>query len=67
MCVSNTTLVWRRYGRISDIQLMTDRDTGRSRGFGFVTYEDTATVEQVSSFSSFFFPSSPVFILYSRA
>ena len=37
----------RRYGSISDIQLMTDRDTGRSRGFGFVTYDSTNTVEQV--------------------
>jgi len=35
------------YGRISDIQLMTDRDSGRSRGFGFVTYEETACVETV--------------------
>ena len=29
-------------GPVSDAKVITDRDTGRSRGFGFVTYADAA-------------------------
>lgn len=35
-----------RFGEVSDAKVITDRDTGRSRGFGFVTFE---TSEAVSS------------------
>lgn len=30
-----------QYGEVSDAIVITDRDTGRSRGFGFVTFENT--------------------------
>ena len=29
-----------RFGEISEAKVITDRETGRSRGFGFVTFED---------------------------
>lgn len=29
------------YGTVSDAKVITDRDTGRSRGFGFVTFESS--------------------------
>lgn len=30
-----------QFGEVADAKVITDRDTGRSRGFGFVTFEDS--------------------------
>jgi len=38
-----------QYGTIVDSVVMKDRDTGNSRGFGFVTYESVGAVEMVMS------------------
>ena len=29
-----------RFGEMSEVKVITDRDSGRSRGFGFVTFEE---------------------------
>lgn len=36
-----------QFGRIIDAQLMIDKDTGRSRGFGFITYDSPEAVDKV--------------------
>jgi RNA-binding protein Musashi len=36
-----------QFGSIIDAQLMIDKDTGRSRGFGFITYDSPEAVERV--------------------
>lgn len=36
-----------QYGTIIDAQLMLDKDTGRSRGFGFITYDTPDAVDRV--------------------
>lgn len=33
------------YGQVDSVSLVTDRDTGRARGFGFVEMPDTAAAE----------------------
>lgn len=36
-----------QFGHIIDAQLMVDKDTGRSRGFGFITYDSPEAVDRV--------------------
>jgi len=38
-----------RFGEVVDAKVITDRDTGRSRGFGFVTFESDESAEQAIS------------------
>ncbi len=34
-----------RFGEISEAKVITDRESSRSRGFGFVTYQDDAAAD----------------------
>jgi len=49
--ISLSTQEFRKYfekfGPVLETQVMTDRESGRSRGFGFVTYENEDVVEKV--------------------
>ena len=37
------------FGEVSDAKVITERDTGRSRGFGFVTMEDDTAADEAIS------------------
>lgn len=38
-----------KFGEVSEAKVITDRDTGRSRGFGFVTFVDDDSVNRAIS------------------
>jgi RNA recognition motif-containing protein len=40
------TELFGQYGNISEVKVITDHQTGRSKGFGFVTFEDAASGEE---------------------
>ena len=35
------------YGSVQAVEMITDRETGRKRGFGFITFEDCDSVDKV--------------------
>ena len=35
-----------RFGTLEEVKVIADRDTGRSRGFGFVTFADDAAAQE---------------------
>jgi len=35
-----------KFGEIAEAKVITDRDTGRSRGFGFVTFDDDSAADK---------------------
>ena len=37
--------LFERYGQVNSARIMTDRETGRSRGFGFVEMDNTEEAE----------------------
>ena len=38
-----------QFGEIEDVNIITDRETGKSRGFGFITFIDPASAKQAIS------------------
>ena len=40
---------FKQFGPLSDVKVITDRETGRSRGFGFVTFENTGDADTACS------------------
>ena len=45
----DVTAVFAEYGSVKRVQLPTDRDTGRKRGFGFIEMESDADEEKAIS------------------
>jgi len=43
---------FKQYGEVTDSIIMIDKGTGRSRGFGFVTYADSSSVDRVLQHNS---------------
>ena len=38
-----------KFGKVTECQIMQDRESGRSRGFGFITYESEDSVDELLS------------------
>src|SRR5215831_11372631 len=43
---SSIRSLFERYGQVEQVNIVTDRDTGRSRGFAFVEMPDSAQADQ---------------------
>ena len=43
---SGLRAAFEQYGEVTDAKVITDRETGRSRGFGFVTFEQGADADR---------------------
>lgn len=46
---SNLRSTFEQYGELDEVKVISDRDTGRSRGFGFVTFSDGEQAEMAIS------------------
>ena len=46
---SGLRAAFERFGDIEEAQVISDRETGRSRGFGFVTFTEEGPVQQAIS------------------
>ena len=42
-------VAFERFGEIVEAKVITDRETGRSRGFGFITFADDEVAEQAKT------------------
>ena len=49
-----------QYGQVDDAIVLTDRETGRSRGFGFVTMPDEAAKEAIEALDGQDFDGRPL-------
>lgn len=38
-----------KFGAVNSVKLISDRDTGRAKGFGFVEMEDASALEAISA------------------
>ena len=43
--------IFESYGRVSSVKIIMDRSTDRSRGFGFINFEERADAIKVSFFN----------------
>lgn len=41
--------VFEKHGKLVSVKVITDRETGRSRGFGFVEYEDASSATEAQN------------------
>ena len=50
LIISNPSFIdiFQKFGRIKDIQIVIDKKTNKSRGFGFVYFEDVESATRVS-------------------
>ena len=66
--ILNLLLAFADYGGIEKVRIMKDRDTGSSKGFGYVDFFDVESAErakkEVFFFSSFFFSSFFFFFFF---
>jgi len=46
---SDITSTFEQFGAVESVSIITDRDTGRSKGFGFVVMEDEAAEKAIAT------------------
>ncbi len=50
---SDISALFEQYGEVSSVKLITDRETGRRKGFGFVEMEDDAAQSAIDALNQY--------------
>ena len=58
--------LFEEYGTVSDVNLITDRDTGRFRGFGFIEMEDEDALSAIKALDGQDFGERPLKVSEAR-
>jgi RNA recognition motif-containing protein len=58
--------LFEEYGKVNSVNLITDRDTGRFRGFGFIEMEDADAVSAIKSLNGQDFGDRPLRVSEAR-
>ena len=48
---SDVTSMFEQYGAVESVSIIADRETGRSKGFGFVVMEEEAASKAIAAFN----------------
>lgn len=55
-----------RFGEITSVKIVNDRDTGRSRGFGFISFENPDCARQALAMGGQMLEERKLFVKYAR-
>ncbi len=58
--------VFSKYGKIVEIRIVRDRNTGESKGFGFITFESASDAKKALKLNQFKLKGRPIIVSYAK-